>query len=266
MDNNKIFDPKWDFVFKNIFGKDEQIFIDFINSIFEDKNEKKVKKIHFENNEIIKNSLYDKESRLDVYAILDDETHVNIEVQIRDEEGFDKRTLYYWAKLFEGQIEKGDDYLKLQKSICINIVNFNIIKNDRCHNIYGVANLEDNERFLTDFEVHFLELPKLKKVSYNEMSKLEKWLLFLKAQNEKIMEELSMQDPFIGKAMKTLRYVSQDPETRALYEAKLKYELDFNTAIHSKQRQIARKLKEQKLPLDLISQATELPREEIEKL
>ena len=266
MDNNKIFDPKWDFVFKNIFGKDEQIFIDFINSIFEDKNEKKVKEVHFENNEIIKNSLYDKESRLDVYAILDDETHVNIEIQIRDEDGFDKRTLYYWSKLYEGQIEKGDDYLKLQKSICINIVNFNIIQNERCHNIYGVTNLEDNDRFLTDFEVHFLELPKLKEKSYTDMTKLEKWLLFLKAPTEKIIEELCMQEPIIGKAMKTLKYVSQDPEARAIYEARMKYQLDFNTAIHSKQRRIARNMKAKNLPIDMIAEVTELPREEIEKL
>ena len=32
----KLFSPMWDFAFKNIFGDDEKVFLDFINSVFED--------------------------------------------------------------------------------------------------------------------------------------------------------------------------------------------------------------------------------------
>jgi predicted transposase/invertase (TIGR01784 family) len=102
--DNKLFSPMWDFAFKNIFGEDEKVFLDFVNSVFEDKNETKVKKVIFENTEIVKDNLNGKAARLDVKALLDDETYVNIEVQIRDEKSFDKRTLYYWSNLYEGQI------------------------------------------------------------------------------------------------------------------------------------------------------------------
>ena len=44
-----------------------------------------------------------------------------------------------------------------------------------------------------------------------------------------------MQDPIFNQAYQTLKYVSQDPAARARYEAELKYELDFNTAIRSAQ-------------------------------
>lgn len=69
-----------DFVFKRMFGHDKAIFIDFINSILSDKSEEIVKSVTFTNNKITKDSLYDKESRLDVRAILDDGSHVNIEI------------------------------------------------------------------------------------------------------------------------------------------------------------------------------------------
>ena len=52
--DNKILPPMWDFAFKNIFGEDETVFIDFVNSIFEDKKETKIKKVIFENTEIVK--------------------------------------------------------------------------------------------------------------------------------------------------------------------------------------------------------------------
>lgn len=45
-----------------------------------------------------------------------------------------------------------------------------------------------------------------------------------------------------------------------------KYELDLNTAIHSKVRKIAKKLKEKNISFELISKVTELPIKEIEKL
>ncbi len=75
-----------------------------------------------------------------------------------------------------------------------------------------------------------------------------------------------IQESFIGKVMKTLKYVKQDPEARIIYEARLKYQLDLNTAIHSMQRRIARNMKAKNIPIDMIVEVTELPREEIEKL
>ena len=90
-------------------------------------------------------------------------------------------TLYHWAN----QIESGEDYLELKRCVCINVLNFTIFeKIKNCHNIYGITNLETNDRFSNDLELHFLELPKLLKKSYDKgMSQLEKWLLFLKAFN-----------------------------------------------------------------------------------
>jgi predicted transposase/invertase (TIGR01784 family) len=265
-DSLKIFPPTWDFAFKNIFGDDEQVLLDFVNSVFEDKKERKVKKVIFQNSELVKDSASDKASRLDVKALLDDETYVNIEIQIANKDGFEKRALYYWSKLYEDQIGEGDDYLLLKKSICINILCFNLIKNDRFHNMYVVKNREDNEPFLSDFEVHFLELPKWADKSYDEMTKLEKWALFLKAPDVKVLEDLSMQEPIFGRAYQKLKYVSQDKAARERYEAEMKYQLDFNTAIHAQKQEIARNLKSLGTSIEVIVTATGLPKNEIEKL
>lgn len=260
-----------DFVFKRMFGHDKAIFIDFINSIFSDKNEKIVKSVTFTNNEITKDSLYDKESRLDVRAVLDDGSHVNIEIQIRDKDGFDKRTLYYWSKLYEQQISGGDDYLKLKKSICINVLDFNIIeKSKKFHSVFGITNLETHEPFLTDFEVHFLELPKLAKISYDKMTQLEKWLLLLREPTAQVLKELSMTNSTIAKAVDTLMYLSQDPESRAIYEARLKYQLDFNTAVHAAEDktkvEIAKEMKRDGVPIAKIIKFTKLSEDQIKNL
>ncbi|APJ03052.1 Rpn family recombination-promoting nuclease/putative transposase [Silvanigrella aquatica] len=68
MENIEILDVKNDYIFKRIFGENENIFIDFVNSILNQRDDKKIKSVTFLNNEITKDSQYDKESRLDVTA------------------------------------------------------------------------------------------------------------------------------------------------------------------------------------------------------
>lgn len=38
--------------------------------------------------------------------------------------------------MFENQIAEGDNYNKLAKTVCINILDFKYLKNDKFHNYY----------------------------------------------------------------------------------------------------------------------------------
>jgi predicted transposase/invertase (TIGR01784 family) len=104
----ELFDPKVDFVFKRIFGHDEEIFISFANSVLNYPEHKKIKSVTFINNEFNKDSEEDKESRLDVHAVLNDGSHIHIEMQMQNTGEYEKRSLYYWAKIYEEQLKKGE--------------------------------------------------------------------------------------------------------------------------------------------------------------
>jgi hypothetical protein len=51
---------------------------------------------------------------------------------------------------------------------------------------------------------------------------LVRWLSFLKGVDKSKWEELSMDKPELKKAMKALEYLSQDQESRMLYEMRMK--------------------------------------------
>ena len=59
-----------------------------------------------------------------------------------------KRSLYYWSKMYEEQLNEGDDYSKLERTICINILNFKYLDNNRFHNGYRLKEIETNEEFI----------------------------------------------------------------------------------------------------------------------
>src|SRR5579862_6163482 len=113
--------PRIDLVFKKIFGVEENkdLLIALINSIV--SSEDQVADIVLLNPYTVQNFLHEKSSILDVKARGLDGTYFNIEIQITDEGDYDKRALYYWAKLYTEQLKKGDDYASLCKVIGIHI-------------------------------------------------------------------------------------------------------------------------------------------------
>ena len=73
-----------------------------------------------ENKTLTPEIIGDKTSILDVRATTDDNTHVNIEVQINPYKFMDVRSLFYWSKLYSAALEAGKDYKELPKVIMIN--------------------------------------------------------------------------------------------------------------------------------------------------
>ena len=71
-----------------------------------------------------------------------------------------------------------------------------------------------------------------------------------------------------------MNYLTGDEEVRRLAELREKWEMDYNSGMDyarregkkEKELELAKKMKEEKLPIELIIKITELEKEEIEKL
>lgn len=225
----ELLDPKVDFVFKRIFGSEENrdVLLRFLN----DALAYPITSISLFNPYIEKDALEDKQSILDIRAVTSEGEHINIEIQLSNRYDMKKRTLYYWAKLYEEQMQEGREYRDLKKTITINILNFNVVTNDQYHNIFHLLEDTTNIMLTDDIEIHFMELPKLEKEDFQLSDRLTRWLLFLKGIERSEWEELAMETPELKKAMTTLEFLSQDKEIRRLYEMRQKALLDERSAL-----------------------------------
>ncbi|RDB35435.1 MAG: Rpn family recombination-promoting nuclease/putative transposase [Spirobacillus cienkowskii] len=223
-----ILDPKVDSIFKKIFGEKKELFIDFVNSVFADKNEKLVKSVTFLNTELSKDIANGKECILDVRAELDDGSQINIEVQVTPQKHYIKRNLFYWSRLYVEQISLGEHYKGLKRCVCINLINFDLFpENNSYHRMLSGLDVDTHEVLAPDLEIHYLIIPKMPKGMYNgSMTRLEKWLLFFQAPEKKVLEELAMQDRLFEQAKETLYFLSHNPAERVAYTQRLKYLLD----------------------------------------
>ena len=102
----RLFDPKEDFIFKMIFGIEENksILISLLNSIL--KGRPYIKEITLENNEISKIFKDGKSSRLDISATDDNGIKYDIEMQCRKTKDIINRTLFYASKSFAKDLKK----------------------------------------------------------------------------------------------------------------------------------------------------------------
>ena len=214
-----LLNPKIDFVFKKIFGSEEhpEILISFLNAVLKPK--KPIVSVEIKNSDLEKEYIEDKFSRLDVKALTSNKEIINIEIQLKNEYNMIQRSLYFWSKLYEEQLSEGDRYDKLSRTVCINILDFKYLKNDRFHNGYRLKEIETNEE-LTDLqEIHFIEIPKLKRFESTEeiVDLLEGWVEFLRDPESEVIRKLEMSNKEIREAKDELYRLSRNSKERELY-------------------------------------------------
>ncbi len=225
--------PKMDFVFKRIFGNENHpnVLISFLNAVLNPVDP--IQSVELKDTTIEKSHLEDKYSRLDVKAMTNKGEHINIEIQLKDEYNMIKRSLYYWSKLYEGQLENGENYQKLSRTICINLLDFNLLNHDKFHSVYRLKDCETNEELTDVMELHFIELKKIKDVQHAEevKTKLEAWLYFINQPDSELVQELEKIEVDIKEAKAELIRLSGDRKERERYEKRRESRLNEVSAL-----------------------------------
>ena len=233
-----ILSPKVDFVFKKIFGNEKHpnILISFLNAVI--KPTDLIKSVQIKNTDIEKEHIEDKYSRLDIKAVTNNGEHINIEIQVKNEYNMIKRSLYYWSKMYEGQLTKGQYYDTLSRTICINILDFKYLKNDNFHNCYRLKEKNTNEELTDVMELHFIEIPKLRKLENSEdiSDMLEAWVTFIESPTSELIDKLEMSSDEIKEAKEELLRLSGNDKERERYEKRFESLLEQNSLLANAER------------------------------
>jgi predicted transposase/invertase (TIGR01784 family) len=226
--------PRIDIAFKKIFGVEENkdLLISLINSIVGANDQ--VSEVILLNPYNPKSFKKDKLSILDIKAKGVDGKRFNIEIQISDEADYDKRALYYWAKLYTEQLKTSQGYSGLSKAIGIHILNFTSIpKAKDYHNVFHISEKSEGFTYFEDLELHTIELNKFSSNANEELSdivakvktSLDMWSTFL-TRNDLLKADAlpkELNDANLKKAITVLEVMNFSDEERDFYEDHLKW-------------------------------------------
>ncbi len=280
----QLMNPKIDFVFKSIFGNENhpKVLISFLNAVLGCDETNKIVKVQIENPNIEKESIEDKYSILDIKATANDNTKLDIEIQIKNNYDMIPRTIYYLSKLIEKQVKEKENYNTILKSVTINLLDFKLLnENERIHNVFVYKEKETNE-ILTDLtEIHFIEFPKLRTRKVED-NLLNEWLMFMENPEDEVINVLEKKVAEIAEAKRILEVLSLDDQARIKYEEREKNLRDRFSALDTAEKRglqqgiekglqqglytVAKKMLTDGADIEMIQRFTGLSKEEILKL
>ncbi|MDR0996150.1 MAG: Rpn family recombination-promoting nuclease/putative transposase [Zoogloeaceae bacterium] len=217
-----------DTIFKSLFGNQknsQKILIPFLRAVWP------LPEDDYEHVVLLKNSPDEasadgKGSVLDICVRTARGKLIDIEIQRQAQSAQRERFLFYAAKLFASQAQKGIPYRELKPAYGLLITEFTLIGENRdYHNRWQFRNPKDNALFSDILEISTLELPKLPKEEDGQP--LWRWLEFLKLRNKEELDMLAHRHEDLREAVEQLTLLSEDADVRRLYDLEFKRETDF---------------------------------------
>lgn len=174
--------PKNDVAFKKIFGNDQhkEVLIGFLNAVLDLRGPKAIQQVQILNPYQAPKLEFLKYTLLDVKATDSRGIHFIVEMQVENISGIRQRFQYYAARSYSNQLQRGEDYPRLNQVIFIGILNFVEFSNSHYLSRHLLMNCETQVQELQDLEFNFLELPKFTKEAHQLHTHLDKWVFFLK--------------------------------------------------------------------------------------
>ncbi len=274
--------PKVDFAFKKLFGSEENkdLLLSLLNAIL--YQQPTIIEVELKNPYNLADYRAGKMSILDIKAKDQNGRWFNVEMQVNEDLNFDKRAIYYWAKLVTEQLSEGMMFKKLKKTFSINILDFNFVPGAVFHNCYKILNTatKQDDELHDIFELHYLELRKFSKDWPDVASALDRWTAFLSRAHDLDKQHLPAtlaQDAAICKAIDSVDRMFNEEERR-VYDVRMQALAEMESKIVSaldkgmekgrlaEKQDIARALKAQGVDRVVIMQATGLTTSELEDL
>ncbi len=280
---------KSDIMFKAFFTRkeNEEFLKEFLESVLGEKI--KIKKVLHDVRleQLAKNEKF---GILDLGVELESGEFINVEIQLKDNKNIEKRTTFYASKKITEQLGAGEDYRKLKPIIIIAILDYSFIESpEYVTETIRVAKDDREYELNNDVKYYYIELEKFRKENPDMTRTINHWLSFLDMERGELLEMVCEKNDKVKKAVENYEVLTGDEEVKRLSEIRLMSDLEEKSALHcareegkkhgeeiglkrgkketeQKLKEIAPKLKEQKMPIKQIAEITGLSEKEIEAL
>lgn len=213
----KIISLKYDYAFKELF-RNEEVRRHFLSDVLGIPPEE-IRSVRLINTFLWKQYQKQKQGILDVVLELNDDSKIDIELQIRVLDFWDRRSLFYLSKLFTDGLRSGQQYEKLKRCISISVLGFDLDKRPEYHKVYRLRD-ETGYEFSDMLEIHVIELSKPLKGT----EKVDDWIRLFNAETKEELDMLEVRTKNKGilEAIKEVRVMSLGKTLRMMHEVRQK--------------------------------------------
>ena len=276
----KYLDPKNDLLFKKVFGTHKNLCISLLNSLMKFDENSKIIEIEYDTNELLPEIPAFKDTIVDVRCKDETGRQFIIEMQMNWTKDFQQRVLLNASKAYIQPLKKGQEFNLLLPVYSLNLVNDTFDDDpemaDEYYHQFKIVNIKNTNKQIKGLEFVFVELPKYKPKSKDELDYFNLWLRFLTEidRNSKEISADFLNNEVLREAVECVAESALTPEELEAYDK-------VEDAIRAKKALLrgaeekgkleekienARKMKALGLPTEQISYITGLTETEITAL
>ena len=286
---DKYVNPYTDFGFKLLFGTamNKELLISFLNALL--FKEEVIKDVTYLNAEHLGTQEYDRRAVFDVYC---ENEKFLVEMQRGEQQFFKDRSVFYSTFPIREQAKRGEWDYELKAVYVVGILNFSFDNSDEeyFHHEVKLVDLYTHKVFYDKLTFVYLEMPKFNKTEDELDSMFDKWLFVLRNLASLLERPRALQNRVFDRLFETAEIAKFTKTELSEYWDSLKNFRDWHSVISTAEKKgieigmekgreegreegvreanlnNARNLKKLGIAIDVISQATGLSKEEIEKL
>ena len=152
---------------------------------------------------------------LDIRIIMNDDTIINLEMQLSNEGNWPERSLGYLCRNFDN-LNRGNDYIDTKPAIHIGFLAFTLFPDfPEFHATYELQNLKNHHIYTDKFMLHVIELNHIHLATEEDRAyETDKWASFFKISTWEDMRMLSKKSLTFEQAAETLYQINMDVQLR----------------------------------------------------
>lgn len=200
-----------DYMFRIILQENKIVLKGLICSLLHYENES-IKSVEVKNPIKLGDNISEKTYILDVNVLLNDDTILNLEMQMQDLNNWTERALCYTCRNFT-HLQKGHDYSECQSVIHIGFLNYTLFpKHPEFYATYMLENIKNHHLFSSKIRISVVDLTQTELATDEDKSYgIDQWVALFKSKTWEELRMIANEKPELLEATKSLyEYNNED--------------------------------------------------------
>jgi predicted transposase/invertase (TIGR01784 family) len=198
-----------------------------------DMNPEEIKTARITNAITLKDVSVSKEMILDIRAEMNDDSIINLEMQVQNNHDWPERSISYLCRCFDN-LQKGQGYTHVKGAVHIGFLDYTLFPEyPEFYATYRLRNERTGQLYSGKFRISVVDLTQIKLATEEDkQSHRSLWAAFFKATSWEDLKMLAQQDKNMEQAVVTVQKLSEDELFRLRYEARedfLRQQIDHDT-------------------------------------
>lgn len=205
---------KNDYMFRAVLQANNNVLRSLICSLLH-LAESEVASVKVTNPIILGDAINSKEFRLDIHLLLNDSTHINLEMQIANKLNWQNRSVMYLCRTYD-KLNRGQDYQDAKSAVHIGFLDYTLFTDrPEFYAAYKLINVKNHHVYTDSLTLYVADLTRIDLATEEDKRyHIDGWARLFKANTWEELRMTASEDEALYEAAKTLFYQSSDEEIR----------------------------------------------------